>query len=93
MIFTELLPDDYIKKSTEFRSKFNKIKVKVLSHIDIICSKISRFNEADMEDIRDCIKYAKITKEQLAKRASQYSRAGNDETFRQNLDYIIGHMF
>ncbi len=93
IIFSEILPEGYVKLTTEYRTGLKKIDVRILSPIDIICSKISRFNEADMEDIRDCIKYASITKGHLAKRANQYSRAGSDDVFKQNLKYIMENLF
>ena len=93
MIFSEILPEDYVKSAIEYKTSFKKIDVRILSPIDIICSKISRFDEADMEDIRDCIKYANITKDHLTKRASQYSRVGSDDVFEQNLKYIMENMF
>src|SRR5208283_66598 len=68
MVFTEVLPEDYVKLSSEYKSNFDKISIRVLAPIDIICSKISRFDDADMEDIKDCITHYKITKEQLKRR-------------------------
>lgn len=93
MIFSEILPDDYVKATTKYKTNFKKINVRILSPIDIACSKISRFSPADMEDIQSCIKYARITKNCLAERASQYSRAGSDDVFEQNLKYIMKNMF
>ncbi|MDE1869058.1 MAG: hypothetical protein KGH60_03805 [Candidatus Micrarchaeota archaeon] len=94
MIFTERMPDDYIKRSSEYSpGKFKKIRVMVLSPMDIVCSKISRLNDADIEDIKDCIKLKRITKRQLKARANQFSRAGNDQIFAENLEYILKEMF
>ncbi len=93
MIFSEILPKDYVKLTTEHKTSFKKIDVRVLSPMDIVCSKISRLNDPDAEDIRDCIKFASITKDHLIKRASQYSRAGSDYMFERNLKYIIERMF
>ena len=93
MIFSEILPSDYVKAVTGYKTGFKKIDVRILSPIDIACSKISRFSPADMEDIQSCIKYAGITKNHLAERASQYSRAGSDNLFKQNLKYIMENMF
>ena len=93
MIFSEILPEDYVKSTIEYKTNFKKIDVRILSPIDIACSKISRFSASDVEDIQDCIRHAKITKKHLAERASQYERAANEEVFRQNLDYIIENMF
>ena len=92
-IFSEILPDNYVGNSTKYKASFKNIDVRILSPIDILCSKISRFNDADREDIKDCIKHAKITKSQLTKRAGQYSRAGSDDIFKQNLEYILENMF
>lgn len=39
MIFSEVLPEDYIEKSKEYNSGFQKIKIKILSPLDIACSK------------------------------------------------------
>ena len=93
MIFSEVLPADYVMRATDYKTDFKKITVKILSPVDIACSKISRFDEADMEDIKDCVQYAKITRKNFVERAKQYSRAGNDEVFRQNLKYIVENMF
>ncbi|WP_088819838.1 DUF6036 family nucleotidyltransferase [Candidatus Mancarchaeum acidiphilum] len=93
MIFSEILPEDYVKSTIEYKTNFKKINVRILGPIDIICSKISRLNDSDMEDIKDCIKYAHITKAHLDKRADQYSRAGNDRIFEQNLKYIMENFF
>lgn len=93
MIFSEILPEDYVNSAIEYKTSFKRIKVMILNPIDIVCSKISRFSEADMEDIKDCIRYAHITKGRLAERASQYSSAGSDRTFEQNLAYIMENMF
>lgn len=55
--------------------------------------KISRFDNADMEDVRDCIEKFSINKKQFRERALQYSQAGSEKVFKQNLDYILENMF
>jgi hypothetical protein len=93
MVFSEILPKDYAKIATGYKSRFSKIDIRLLNPIDIACSKISRSNEADMEDIRDCIEKFGITRTKLKERAQKYSRAGNDDTFNRNLEYILQNMF
>ncbi len=93
MVFTEILPEDYVKLASLYKSDFDKISVKVLAPIDIACSKISRFDDADMEDIKDCIEHYKIKKRQFKKRAEQYLQVGNEKIFAQNLDYVLKNMF
>jgi hypothetical protein len=93
MVFSEVLPDDYIKRASHYDSGFHKLVIKVLDPIDIVCSKISRFEEPDMEDIRECIGKCGLTKSAIKKRALGYERAGSDEMFNKNLEYVIGNMF
>jgi len=68
MIFSEALPGDYLKIAIKYKSKFDKIELYILNPIDIVCSKISRLNESDIEDIKECIKDFKFTKTQIKKR-------------------------
>jgi hypothetical protein len=46
-----------------------------------------------MEDIKECIDKCGITRFAIKKRALDYSRAGSDEVFKKNLDYILEDMF
>ena len=93
VIFSEVLPEDYLKRASEYKSGFKKLGIKVLDPIDIVCSKISRFDDADMEDIRECIRKCRLTRFMVKRRASKYSRAGSDEIFGKNLKYILDEMF
>jgi len=93
MIFSEALPRDYLKIAIKYKSKFDKIELYILNPIDIVCSKISRLDESDIEDIKECIKDFKFTKTQIKKRALKYSRAGSDDIFNQNLKYILQNFF
>jgi hypothetical protein len=92
-IFSEILPEDYIKIAIEYPSNLQKIEIKLLNPIDIACSKISRFNESDREDIKDCIGKTGITRTQMRKRAHKYSQAGSERIFNENLEYILENMF
>lgn len=93
MVFSEVLPNDYLEKTKRYKGDFNNIDVRILHPLDIICSKISRSNEADMEDISECIKKFKITKKQLMARAKQYGSVGNEDVFHVNLRLIIENFF
>lgn len=93
MIFSEVLPEDYVEHASSYKSGFKSLAIKILDPLDIACSKISRFDEADMEDIQDCINKCGVTKSALRKRALGYSRAGSDEVFTTNLGYILENLF
>jgi len=93
MIFSEVLPTDYQKIAIKCNSQIDKIDLYALNPIDIICSKISRLNESDIEDIKACISYSNFTKSQIKERAMQYEHAGSDEVFNQNLEYVLETLF
>jgi len=52
MILTEALPRDYLKIAIKYEHNFNKIKLYILNPIDIVCSKIARLSDRDIEDIK-----------------------------------------
>ncbi|MGC8571821.1 MAG: DUF6036 family nucleotidyltransferase [Candidatus Micrarchaeia archaeon] len=93
MIFSEALPEDYINKALDFKSNFSNIKIKILNPIDIVCSKISRSSESDIEDIEICIKTYNIKKKDIIERAKQYTRVGNNDIFNNNLKLILETFF
>ncbi|MCL5106250.1 MAG: hypothetical protein M1331_02550 [Candidatus Marsarchaeota archaeon] len=93
MVFSEVLLENYIDKASDYKSGFRNIKVKILHPLDFVCSKISRSNEADIEDIKSCIKAYNLKKNAIAKRAGLYVRAGSDEVFRSSLKIILRNLF
>ncbi len=93
MVFSEVLPEDYIDMASDYKAGFKNIRIKILAPVDIVCSKISRSNDADLEDIETCIKAYKIKKPALIKRAKLYERAGSDKVFQDNLKSILATMF
>jgi hypothetical protein len=92
-VFSEILPADYAVKASYYKSSFKNVKIKILHPIDIVCSKISRSNDSDMEDIKSCIKAYRLKKSDVTGRAKLYSRAGSDEVFRSNLKIVLENMF
>ncbi|MGC8680407.1 MAG: hypothetical protein ACP5T6_03910, partial [Candidatus Micrarchaeia archaeon] len=72
---------------------FSNIKIKILNPIDIVCSKISRSSESDIEDIEICIKTYNIKKKDIIERAKQYTRVGNNDIFNNNLKLILETFF
>ncbi len=92
-VFTEVLPEDYLSIASDYKSNFENIRIKVLNPVDIVCSKISRCDEADIEDIKSCIEIYGLKKNEIATRAGLYARAGSDEIFQSNLNFILENLF
>jgi len=53
MILTEALPRDYLKIAIKYEHNFNKIKLYILNPIDIVCSKIARLSDRDIEELKN----------------------------------------
>lgn len=89
MVFVTSLPEDYVKRSKIIKTSLKKIELRTLHPVDIIVTKIARFDERDEQDIESCIKKFKITKNQVVKRASQIPSLVNDGTFQTNLKIFL----
>jgi len=92
-IFSQQLPEDYETKAIPISTKFKNLELFALSPLDIIVTKIGRLNERDWEDIKSCIKHAKLTKQQIKQRAKQVTYAGNDELYEYNLTDVLNKCF
>ena len=93
MVFSQALPDDYLKKSIAITTKLKRINLKALHPVDIVVSKIGRLNERDIQDIQDCIRKFKLRKSQIAKRAGAVQYAGNERVYADNLAYVLVSFF
>ncbi|MDE1812368.1 MAG: hypothetical protein KGH85_05825 [Thaumarchaeota archaeon] len=66
-----MLPEDYLEKSIPIKTKLKNIDLRALNSIDIIVTKIGRFDDRDEQDIQSCIKKFSLKKIQIVKRALQ----------------------
>jgi len=92
-VFITMLPEDYLKKSKQIRTKLKNIQLRALDPVDIIITKIVRLDERDKQDIESCIKKFKIKKSQITKRAKEIGYSGNDKVFKANLEIILKKFF
>jgi len=92
MVFSQTLPDDYVKKSSNIR-KLKRIKLKALSPVDIVVTKIGRLDARDKQDIQACIKRFKLRKDQIAKRAKRVKYVGRESNYQINLNHVLENFF
>lgn len=94
-IFSEQLPNDYIAKSNKIGIDLKNIELKTLSPIDIIITKIARYNERDEEDINVLFKTSIIEKKELETRFKQVKDtfAGSISDYKYHFDLIIKRHF
>jgi len=92
MVFSQILPDDYLKRAVVMR-KMKRILLKALSPVDVVVTKIGRLDARDKEDIENCIKRFRLTKNQVAKRANEVQYVGREENYRIHLRYVLRNSF
>jgi len=94
-IFSEQLPEDYIKKSAKVESGLVNIGLRTLSLIDIIITKTARYNERDEEDIAAIAETKQVKKEELKKRFEKIRKtfAGRDEDYLYHFNLVLKRHF
>lgn len=93
MVFSQILPDDYIEKSITIKTKTKKIELRALHPLDIVATKIGRLNDRDLQDIEVCIKKYHLTEDQIVERARKVEYVGREENYLINLEYIVRKFF
>ena len=92
-VFVNMLPDDYLKRSIPIKTKLKNVELRALHPVDIVVTKLGRFDERDEQDIEFCIKKFKLKKNQIIKRAGQLGYAANEKVFQINLQNILKKFF
>ncbi|WP_067957038.1 DUF6036 family nucleotidyltransferase [Nitrosopumilus sp. Nsub] len=93
MVFSTMLPEDYLTNSIPLKLNLENIKLYALHPLDIVITKIGRLNDRDIQDIETCIKKHNITKEQIKQRASQIGLAGSEKAYDVNLQIVLNTDF
>lgn len=89
MVFSQSLPEDYLNKSTDIKTKLKNIRLKALHPVDIVVTKIGRLNNRDLQDIEACIQKYNISKKQIEHRAREIDYVGNEKFYASNLKYVL----
>jgi predicted nucleotidyltransferase component of viral defense system len=93
MVFSQILPDDYLKKSVPIKTNLKNIKLRALHPVDIVITKIGRLDERDVQDIKACIEKFKLTKNQIKSRSKHVEYVGHEDGYRINLEYVLKNVF
>jgi len=92
-VFMQVLPPDYLKKSTPIRTKLENIELRALHPVDIVVTKVGRLDERDIEDIRACIKARGLRRRTVLARAKKVHYAGNQALYDHNLETVKRELF
>ncbi len=93
MVFSQILPDDYVETSIAIRTTTKNLMLKALNPVDIIVTKIGRLDQRDLEDIDACIRKFNVTRDKVARRARQIEYVGHEENYRINLRDVLERFF
>lgn len=90
-VFAMSLPDDYLRRSKLFR-RMRRIELRHAHPVDLILTKVGRYDERDQEDIWSMIQKWKVRAADVRKRASMAAFAGNEQVLAHNLDHLLRSM-
>jgi hypothetical protein len=91
-VFSQFLPDDYLRKSKHIRSLKN-IELRALAPVDIVVTKAGRLDKRDMDDIAACIRKFRLSKNSIVRRAKQVEYVGNQDVFDYNIESVSARFF
>lgn len=89
LVFGQQLPEDYLKASLKISAELARVDLRALQPLDIVITKIERLNDADVKDIKTCIKHFRLGKNQVIKRARALQQAGDEKKFERNLELVL----
>ncbi len=93
LVFSQILPNNYISKSVTIKSRFKHIELRALHPVDIVVTKIGRLDSRDKQDIEACIKKGGLRRAEIARRAKYVQHVGREENYRTNLDHVLRNFF
>lgn len=92
MVFSQILPDDYLKRSIRIK-KMKNIQLRALNPVDVVVTKIGRLDPRDKQDIESTIRKFNLSKNQVTRRAKQVEYVGREENYQMNLTYVLRNFF
>ena len=94
-IFSEQLPEDYIEKSNKIFAPLSNMDLRTLSLIDIIITKVARYNARDEEDIEAIAKTSLVNRHELEKRFKEVKETfvGNESEYEYHFNLVLKRHF
>lgn len=94
-VFSQLLPNDYLIRSTKIATQLTRIDLRALHPVDIVVTKVGRLSRRDEDDIKACIKYCRLTREEVIARGELVAEAypANEVVYRDNLRFVVDNYF
>lgn len=84
-VFSLTLPDDYLSRSQPIDAGLERIDLRTLHPVDLIVTKIARWDERDREDIRTARKRFDVTFQEVEQRVPAVAYVGSQENYEANL--------
>lgn len=91
-VFALALPADYLERATLHPTRLARIELRTLHPVDLVVSKVGRFDPRDRKDIADAVRRLGIAPEAVEARAGQVGLAGNEANFTHHLALLLNGM-
>jgi hypothetical protein len=93
VIFSQILPEDYLTRSSIVKTTTKNIELRALNPVDIVVTKVGRLDGRDKEDIQRCIEKFSLSKNHVAERGKQVEYVGRQENYEINLKHVLDNFF
>jgi len=93
VIFSQILPEDYLARSSIVKRTMKNVELRALNPVDIVVTKIGRLDGRDKEDIQRCIEKFSLSRNHIVERAKRVEYVGRQENYEINLKYVLENFF
>lgn len=93
-VFTTRLPEDYLDRARipDTADQLERIDLRVLHPVDLVVTKIGRFDERDEVDIRHTVEAFNLTSDEVRDRAQDIEVVASEDVFSHNLEVALERM-
>lgn len=91
-VFMVTLPEDYLERSRPVPTDLEAIELRALDPVDVIVTKVARYDARDREDIRAAWEAFSVAPADVEARAAQAVYAGGEAAYEANLQAALGDL-
>jgi hypothetical protein len=92
-VFSLTLPADYLDRSIDLDAGLDRVELRTLHPVDLVVTKIARYNARDREDIQTTRKLFDVAAAEVEARASEVTYVGSQANLQANLETAIRECF
>lgn len=92
-VFMATLPEDYLERSREAETSLRRIELRALHPVDLVVTKVARYDRRDREDIQRAVEMFGLEPEDVRRRAEGIEYVGSQQAYEANLSAALQECF